>query len=536
MAALALACGRWEGGGGKAPAGALELDVGLTADERDELRFLTEGSDLFPVYLLLALDDVNTGRRFVDSLERYGFLPSPRSERNPFGLPVGWTTDVPELSPNRLPYAGINCAACHSGQIDYRGRRMRIDGAPNLADLEAFAIALRDSLVATLGDPAKTLELVKRVSRELHPEAGIAAPLLIPRDTRLFLDNLEAAVDGGARDRLGRRLGEALQRMLRSGAGAPGDEALAVLDGASGDEPLRHLATALEVASRFGPIVRDRLSFGVRAIRAIEISPAAGPGRDDPWGVIRNLVFASETRLIAPASIPHLFHYRDVDWYHADGNTSSVMQRNVAQAFALGGYVDVGSGESTLRPRNLRRLEGGSWSCAACHRSRRSLLVDLETVGTDPNRALSFAEPLAGQPFDRQVVAAVDAIVATALAAAGVDPEEARSWEYRTPEWRTTRRYVARQLDGVWATAPYLHNGSVPTLADLLLPAAERPVSFPLGHREYDPERVGYATGVAAAPFRFDTRVEGNDNRGHEFGTGLGAAERADLVEYLKTL
>lgn len=99
--------------------------------------------------------------------------------------------------------------------------------------------------------------------------------------------------------------------------------------------------------------------------------------------------------------------------------------------------------------------------------------------------------------------------------------------------------YKARPLDGIWATAPYLHNGSVPTLYDLMLPAAKRPQTFNLGTREYDPAKVGYATGAGAAGngFSFDTRLRGNSNIGHDYRVGeLTEEQRWALVEYMKTL
>ena len=71
----------------------------------------------------------------------------------------------------------------------------------------------------------------------------------------------------------------------------------------------------------------------------------------------------------------------------------------------------------------------------------------------------------------------------------------------------------------MWATAPYLHNGSVPTLHDLLLPPKDRPKTFPLGHRDYDPAKVGYTTTADGPRFRFDTSKVGNSNAGHEYGT-----------------
>ena len=95
--------------------------------------------------------------------------------------------------------------------------------------------------------------------------------------------------------------------------------------------------------------------------------------------------------------------------------------------------------------------------------------------------------------------------------------------------------YKARPLNGVWASAPFLHNGSVPTLHDLLRPAAERPRTFAVGRWEYDPKKVGYVSD-GQVPSVFDTSVSGNSNRGHEFGVTLSEEERWAIVEYVKTL
>jgi hypothetical protein len=96
--------------------------------------------------------------------------------------------------------------------------------------------------------------------------------------------------------------------------------------------------------------------------------------------------------------------------------------------------------------------------------------------------------------------------------------------------------YRARPLNGIWATAPYLHNGSVPTLWDLLLPPNQRPKSFHVGNREYDPLRVGEQTTPVAGSFFLDTALPGNSNAGHTYGTTLSAAQKWALLEYLKSL
>lgn len=94
--------------------------------------------------------------------------------------------------------------------------------------------------------------------------------------------------------------------------------------------------------------------------------------------------------------------------------------------------------------------------------------------------------------------------------------------------------YKPRPLAGVWATPPFLHNGSVPTLYDLLSPVARRPRTFVTGQRAFDPVKVGLVTETQTVKSAvFDTSVTGNSNSGHEFRMGyvdpckFGTAERA---------
>ncbi len=99
--------------------------------------------------------------------------------------------------------------------------------------------------------------------------------------------------------------------------------------------------------------------------------------------------------------------------------------------------------------------------------------------------------------------------------------------------------YCSPPLDGLWMRAPYLHNGSVPTLRDLLEPAERRPTTFYRGYDVYDPVYVGFiASGSDAqrAGWRVDVTVRGNGNQGHIYGADLAAAEKQALLEYLKTL
>jgi hypothetical protein len=117
-------------------------------------------------------------------------------------------------------------------------------------------------------------------------------------------------------------------------------------------------------------------------------------------------------------------------------------------------------------------------------------------------------------------------------------------------ERRPYPSYKARPLNGVWATPPYLHNGSVRTLYELLSPANEREKSFRMGTREFDVDDVGYESG---GPFKLDTRLPGNCNLGHDFtdeapvgctddpmlernGKEISPDDRRDLIAFLRTL
>ena len=95
-------------------------------------------------------------------------------------------------------------------------------------------------------------------------------------------------------------------------------------------------------------------------------------------------------------------------------------------------------------------------------------------------------------------------------------------------------------LDGVWLRAPYLHNGSVPTLRDLLEPVENRPKAFYRGYDVFDQVKLGFMTNVKEENgyrfFYYDTAQPGNNNTGHLYGTNLSENEKQALVEYIKKL
>jgi hypothetical protein len=113
---------------------------------------------------------------------------------------------------------------------------------------------------------------------------------------------------------------------------------------------------------------------------------------------------------------------------------------------------------------------------------------------------------------------------------------EGKPWRFN--HFRKTDGYANMPLDGLWLRAPYLHNGSVPTLRALLFPE-ERPRVFYRGYDVYDWDNVGFVSSgpdAEANGVKFDVSLRGNGNAGHVYGATLSRQERDALLEYLKTL
>ncbi len=156
--------------------------------------------------------------------------------------------------------------------------------------------------------------------------------------------------------------------------------------------------------------------------------------------------------------------------------------------------------------------------CASCHSfegEKTGTVIPIDEVGTDRHR------------LDMWTQEATDAYNAY-----GDDYD----WDFSN--FQKTNGYASVPLDGIWLRGPYLHNGSVPSLTELLEPVESRPKLFYRGYDVYDQEKMGFiASGEDAERFgfRYDTAVPGNSNQGHEYGTGLDPELKKALVEYLKT-
>lgn len=158
-------------------------------------------------------------------------------------------------------------------------------------------------------------------------------------------------------------------------------------------------------------------------------------------------------------------------------------------------------------------------NCARCHASERTgTRAPVAEVGTDSERLKTWSKKAAIE--SNKVV---------------------RNFGIERPGLveNEPSGYIAAFLDGIWLRAPYLHNGSVPSLRDMLKPARERPKVFYRGYDVYDPENVGFVTQGPQAErvgTKYDVSARSNGNQGHEFGTNLSARDKDALIEYLKTL
>lgn len=579
---------------------------GLTAADRAQYYHLAEGSELFPLSWLLDMNDPKTGTPFVENLARYGFIDNPEGplldEERGIRAPIGIT--VAERKGTSIKMFGVNCAACHVGQLEYQGRRFRVDGGPNMLDILGFFSDVAEAAKETIRSPRLLWTFLKRRAERAanHDVTAFAAPATnrqagnvraMAADVRAFLKearsfeetsaatdrqdltrHLESAIASEATgfDRDANRYADALHRTASAAAPAPGTDPVeqATID---------HALLTVRLVYSYVHLL-ERLSG------AGQNGTVGGPGRADAFGAAKLVMFGNTAPLTAPASFPYSWGMQRTAWFHWIGNTNSVLQRNIGEALGLGASFDPVTFESTIHFDNLYKMEQFAYKitppvwpeelfgkidqdkaargqqlfnqhCAGCHEAYVPLSADpnlleykmlpLEVIRTDPNEARNWGRG----------TGAAQAPLLQKIADRGTREAESQTgqkYEWNSgrkvgPDWRDTfvttgLAYPAKNLAGVWATAPFFHNGSTPTLWDVLSPEEKRPAQFPVGHREYDPVKVGYRTDVSG-PFTFkassgitcnpDQTSDGNCNVGHNVGKDLTDDQRWELIEYLKS-
>ena len=303
------------------------------------------------------------------------------------------------------------------------------------------------------------------------------------------------------------------------------------------------------------PGTRKALLEQKRAFGWTDSRPAWGRGRIDPFNPVKvSLLGVDVGKTLGNSDMQPIWNLRprtaEGKAFHWDGLNTSV--REVVLSSALGD----GATHETLPTAELERLEEFLLDLPA------PKLADFYPDAVDEGLAASGAPIFAEHcgdchaPDGERTGTALpldDPIWRDELGDHRTDPHRAEMWtpeaaeSYNTQTYggadfqhfRSTGGYVSVPLDGLWLRAPYLHNGSVPYLGELLEPPAERTPRFQRGYDLYDPERVGFVSEGEEArrtgtPYSVST--PGNSNQGHLWGTDLSAGEKRALLEYLKTL
>ena len=435
------------------------------------------GGALPPYWVFRALPAICPDR-LRGGYESFGFTVEPGHE-----LPIG----VSRRRRIGVDHVGLNCATCHSGTV-----RDTPASAPRVV----------------LGMPAHKLDL----------QGFVQFVLDCSLDSRLTAEAVRAQFPAsGERPSVFERL------LLRAG----------LID--------RLKLQTLDLRNRISPILANDV-------------PRWGRGRVDtfnPYKAIQfnwNIARLPHDELIGAADFPSLWNQapREGLQLHWDGDNDSVDERNLSAGLGAGitpvtvdhaGLARVRNWTWTLKPPpypypvdKALAARGATLyeqACARCHADHRfrdgqrtgdqlGQVEDIDRIGTDRHRLDSYTPAFAANQY-------------------GLFPDS----PYRFRRFRKTRGYANLPLDGIWLRGPYLHNGSVPTLRALLDEPARRPSTFYRGYDVFDPQGVGFVSTVAQENgrhfFLYDTTIPGNGNKGHEYGITLPDADKAAIVEYLKT-
>jgi hypothetical protein len=584
------------------------LEQGWKEPEREWFHHANQGTQTFnmPYEWFVALEQprislVGDVGRLSDStyLDRFGFIPGA-TKGGENQLPVGFARGdiarneimlradtTPWINPEtkaQMAPIGLTCAACHTGRLTYRQTTLLVDGGPALTDLGKFRQALGISVLFTRLVPGRFSRFANNVlGEDATPEAKAALRKQLDEVWDQFnsIRKLDKKV---ARDSVDEGYGrlDALNRI--------GNQVFSISLGA----PDNYAATTAPVnyphiwdtswfdwvqynASIEQPMVRNAgEALGVSALINL-----TRPDRGLYYSVVQVRRLAEMEKLIAgprqPADKEGVTGLRSPRW--PESILGPIDRTLAGKGAAL--YDELCKG-CHLPPVGAKAFwDSDAWRPTPFgQRHLHVKLIDIKHIGTDPAQAQDMKDRVVAVPGVLGIKSnsfgpALGELVEKAVThwydtqSPPVPPEERDAMNgYRPNGIQAPLAYKVRPLNGVWATPPFLHNGSVPNVYALLSPVSERPGSFYLGRREFDPVCMGYQLTATVRPAdkpderclaarvgsellafnggsEMDTTIRGNRNTGHEFNDGprengiigrkLKPDERRALVEFLKT-
>jgi cytochrome c5 len=645
---------------------AVWLDQNWSTEDRHWFHHASQGTATFPVPYdwFVALEQPGI-RLFSqpgllkdsDYLERFGFIPSPKSVHtdeanlrrygysgtsiaspvyeseaglrpteveNFDGLPVGFArlagttnpiTAKPE--PDRI---GLTCAACHAGSIRYKDTSIRFDGGPAMVDLLKLEQATGLSILYTVYVPGRFQRFAARVLghdpdpaqyNQLKKDLSAANDTLLSQVNALKKIVTQDTIEGFGRLDALNRIGNQVFFTDLEMSGLKGYEKnLHARDAPVSFPPIWSVPWfwwAQYDASIEQPLIRNAgEALGVSAL--INLSPDSAPEALFRSSVAVENLDRIETMLRGPnpfAQNPKAFAgLKSPKWpsqIFPDDAAWKINAARVAKGRAIYAEICV---ECHLGPVSDPEFDSqfpdkSFWSPRETHWDPNGPVLNpvqksVAGMGTDPAQADVLklrkvevpgfldmqpardlgkvwgcpditASPSTEMPFVYALMIAVDRTNRKWMDDHNIsDAGRAALWGKRgncpNPGNAAQTHYRARPLNGVWATAPYLHNGSVPSLYWMLKPAAERPRQFCMGLRDFDPQQVGYRVVAGEKPAcrpgetlfsaanADGAPIPGNSTLGHSLegtpgpdkpgiiGRMLTEEERYDLIEYLKTL
>jgi len=531
----------------------VSFEQGWNDTLRNAFWFTSQGSEIIPYNWFTWLEQPTNDKliRQTDHMEALGYIPAASSKYNPSGLPIGFA--ITRAKTMKGAFLGLTCAACHTHTIEHDDKTFLIDGAPTLANFVGFFDEIVDALDVTYRDDAKFERFARNVLADKYTP-GSAAKLR--QEVLTYFTNIENAGTAFALDMLNNR----------NPTIAP--VSYPFLWGTHQSDVVQWNGSAPNKPRAVGPMVRNAGEV-VGVFGGLEIKPRKFKILGLKHKYTSTLDFEGLGRLegfVAKLKAPA--------WDDANSNLPRVDPEAVARGMV-----------------HFQQF------CQSCHEvilpnqqydNYDAKMVSVETLGTDAvtawaaahNRASSGslagekAQILVGDVMGDTVTSitvpvngVVGLVLANPIAALeGIkitakedrvkheqsidtyidsrdDILEKKAAAHSGDAWvmkdgKRVRnlaglKYKARPLNGIWATAPYLHNGSVPNPED-------RVEKFWVGSRKFDAKHVGFVTNRGKNEFKVKRNGEimpGNSNRGHDYGTAeLTDAEKWDLIAYLKTL